>query len=137
MPVLLKRGMSATLDEYLLAAEYVLKGGNEQVILCERGIRTFEPSTRNTLDLNAVPMLKRHTHLPVIVDPSHGTGHAWMVPSMALAAVAAGADGLLVEVHGDPSRALSDGSQALTFEEFGSTMAAISAVAAAIGRSVA
>ena len=121
MPVLLKRGMSATLEEYLLAAEHVMKGGNQQVILCERGIRTFEPSTRNTLDLNAVPMLKRHTHLPVIVDPSHGTGLAWMVPSMALAAVAAGADGLLIEVHGHPSRALSDGAQALTFEEFGST----------------
>ncbi len=137
MPVLLKRGMSATLEEYLLAAEHVMKGGNHQLILCERGIRTFEPSTRNTLDLNAVPMLKRHTHLPVIVDPSHGTGLAWMVPAMARAAIAAGADGLLIEVHGHPSRALSDGCQALTFEEFGSMMAAIRAVAAAMGRSVA
>ena len=104
LPVLLKRGMSATIDEYLHAAEYVLRGGNTQVILCERGIRTFEPSTRNTLDLNAIPMLHRETHLPVLVDPSHGTGHAWMVPRLAAAAVAAGADGLLVEVHHDPAQ---------------------------------
>ena len=136
MPVLLKRGMSATLDEYLLAAEYVMKGGNAQVMLCERGIRTFEPSTRNTLDLNAVPMLKRHTHLPVLVDPSHGTGFAWMVPALACAAVAAGADGLLIEVHGHPSRALSDARQALNFDEFAGAMANIRAVASAVGRSV-
>jgi len=136
VPVLLKRGMSATLAEYLLAAEHVMKGGNGQIILCERGIRTFEPSTRNTLDLSAVPMLNRHTHLPVIVDPSHGTGLAWMVPSMACAAVAAGADGLLMEVHGQPSGALSDGGQALTFEEFAGAMAQIAAVASAVGRSV-
>ena len=129
--------MSATLAEYLLAAEHVMKGGNEQVMLCERGIRTFEPSTRNTLDLGAVPMLKRHTHLPVIVDPSHGTGLAWMVPSMACAAVAAGADGLLIEVHGHPSRALSDGGQALTFEAFSGAMPRIAAIAAAVGRSLA
>ena len=109
-PVLLKRGMSATIEEYLLAAEYVLKGGNDQVILCERGIRTFEPSTRSTLDLSAVPMLKRHTHLPVIVDPSHGTGHAWLVPIMSCAAIAAGADGLLIEVHADPASARSPSS---------------------------
>jgi 3-deoxy-7-phosphoheptulonate synthase len=114
-----------------------MKGGNEQIILCERGIRTFEPSTRNTLDLGAVPMLKRHTHLPVIVDPSHGTGLAWMVPPMACAAVAAGADGLLIEVHGHPARALSDGGQALTFEEFAGAMIRIGAVASAIGRSLA
>jgi 3-deoxy-7-phosphoheptulonate synthase len=137
LPVLLKRGMSATLAEYLLAAEHVMKHGNAQVILCERGIRTFEPSTRYTLDLGAVPMLKRHTHLPVVVDPSHGTGVAWMVPALASAAVAAGADGLLIEVHGHPSRALSDGEQALTFDEFGAAMARIAAVAAAVGRGVA
>jgi 3-deoxy-7-phosphoheptulonate synthase len=133
LPVLLKRGMSATLDEYLHAAEYVLKGGNHRVILCERGIRTFEPSTRSTLDLNAVPMLKRLTHLPVIVDPSHGTGHAWMVPHMACAAIAAGADGLLIEVHCDPLSALSDGVQSLTPDEFDQMMRAVGAVAAAVG----
>jgi 3-deoxy-7-phosphoheptulonate synthase len=135
-PVLLKRGMSATIEEYLHAAEYVLRGGNEQVILCERGIRTFEPSTRNTLDLNAVPMLKRHTHLPVIVDPSHGTGHSWMVPALACAAVAAGADGLLVEVHPDPANALSDGPQQLTPAAFADTMTRMAAVAAAVGRTI-
>ena len=133
-PVVLKRGMSATVEEFLQAAEYVMKGGNYQVILCERGIRTFETSTRNTLDLNAVPMLKRHTHLPVIADPSHGTGHAWMVPSLAAAAVAAGADGLLVEVHCRPEEALSDGMQSLTPEGFGQMMGAVKSVAAAIGR---
>jgi 3-deoxy-7-phosphoheptulonate synthase len=133
-PVLLKRGMSATLDEYLLAAEYILKGGNDQVILCERGIRTFEPSTRSTLDLNAIPVLKRRTHLPVIVDPSHGTGHAWMVPRMASAAVAAGADGLMIEVHVDPSRAWSDGHQSLTPDEFARMMPEVAAVATAVGR---
>jgi 3-deoxy-7-phosphoheptulonate synthase len=136
-PVLLKRGMSATLDEFLLAAEYVLKAGNGQVVLCERGIRTFEPSTRNTLDLNAVPVLKRLTHLPVIVDPSHGTGHWWMVPEMSRAAVAVGADGLLVEVHPEPDQALSDGSQSLKPERFDLMMREVRAVAQAIGRSVA
>ncbi len=133
-PVLLKRGMSATIEEYLHAAEYVLKGGNTQVILCERGIRTFEPSTRGTLDVGAVPMLKRHTHLPVIVDPSHGCGHAWMVPALARAAVAAGADGLLIEVHPDPERALSDGRQSLTPDAFAALTGEVSAIAAAIGR---
>lgn len=136
-PVLLKRGMSATLEEYLQAAEYVLNGGNDQVILCERGIRTFEPSTRNTLDLNAIPLLKRYTHLPVIVDPSHGTGHAWMVPRLACAAVAAGADGLLVEVHCDPPSALSDGAHSLTPEAFARMMPDIAMVAAAVGRAAA
>ncbi len=134
VPVLLKRGMSATVAEYLQAAEYILKGGNAQVILCERGIRTFETSTRSTLDLNAVPMLKRHTHLPVIVDPSHGTGHPWMVAPMSCAAIAAGADGLLIEVHCDPPNALSDGDQALTPAEFASLMTQVGAVAAAVGR---
>jgi 3-deoxy-7-phosphoheptulonate synthase len=114
-----------------------MKGGNSQVILCERGIRTFEPSTRNTLDLGAVPMLKRHTHLPVIVDPSHGTGAAWMVGPMACAAIAAGADGLLIEVHAHPERALSDGGQSLSPAEFAALMPRLAAVAAAVGRSVA
>jgi 3-deoxy-7-phosphoheptulonate synthase len=137
VPVLLKRGMSATLAEYLLAAEHVMKGGNNQVILCERGIRTFEPSTRNTLDLGAVPMLKRHTHLPVIVDPSHGTGVAWMVGPMACAAIAAGADGLLIEVHAHPERALSDGGQSLSPGEFAALMPRLAAIASAAGRSLA
>jgi len=136
-PVLLKRGMSATLDEFLFAAEYVLNQGNEQVVLCERGIRTFEQSTRNTLDLNAVPVLKRLTHLPVIVDPSHGTGHWWMVPAMSRAAVAVGADGLLVEVHPEPDQALSDGPQSLKPEDFDAMMHEVRAVAQAIGRTVA
>ena len=135
-PVLLKRGMSATLDEFLFAAEYVLNKGNEQVVLCERGIRTFEPSTRNTLDLNAVPVLKRLTHLPVIVDPSHGTGHWWMVPCLSRAAVAVGADGLLVEVHPEPDQALCDGAQSLKPERFDAMMHELRAVAQAIGRTV-
>ncbi len=136
MPVLLKRGMSATLAEYLQAAEYIMAAGNEQVILCERGIRTFEPSTRNTLDLNAVPMLQRESHLPVLVDPSHSTGHAWMVPTLASAAVAAGADGLLVEVHCDPASALSDGEQSLTPAAFARMVDQVAAVGAAVGRRV-
>jgi 3-deoxy-7-phosphoheptulonate synthase len=134
MPVLLKRGMSATIEEFMQAAEYVMKGGNHRVLLCERGIRTFEPSTRNTLDLNAVPMLKKYTHLPVIVDPSHGTGHAWMVPALARAAVAAGADGLLVEVHHKPDEALSDGAQSLSPEEFQLMMNSVKNIALAVGR---
>jgi len=136
-PVLLKRGWCATVDEFLLAAEYVLNAGNEQVVLCERGIRTFEPSTRNTLDLNAVPVLKRWTHLPVIVDPSHGTGHWWMVPYLSRAAIAVGADGLLVEVHPEPDQALSDGAQSLRPERFDAMMGEVRAVAEAIGRTVA
>jgi len=136
-PVLLKRGMSATLDEYLSAAEYVMSNGNGDVILCERGIRTFEPSTRNTLDLNAVPMLQRRSHLPVLVDPSHGTGHAWMVARMACAGVAAGADGVLVEVHPDPASALSDGEHALTPDEFAVMASQLAAVGLAVGRSMA
>lgn len=117
-PVLLKRGLCATLTELLMSAEYILSGGNEQVILCERGIRTYETSTRNTLDLSAVPMLKELSHLPVLVDPSHGTGLARMVEPMALAATAAGADGVIIEVHNDPPSALCDGVQALTPEQF-------------------
>jgi len=135
-PVLLKRGWCATLDEFLYAAEYVLKAGNDQVVLCERGIRTFEPATRNTLDLNAIPVLKRATHLPVIVDPSHGTGHWWMVPGMSRAAVAAGADGLLVEVHVHPDEALSDGTQSLRPERFEALMREVEAVAQAVGRTL-
>ncbi len=133
-PVLLKRGMMATIEEYLLAAEYILNQGNEQVILCERGIRTFETTTRNTLDLSAVPMLKHLTHLPVIVDPSHGTGLRWMVPAMAKAAVAAGADGLIMEVHYKPEEALCDGYQSLNPDEFGQLMADLKKVAHAVGR---
>ena len=134
LPVLLKRGWCATLDELLLAAEYVLKQGNEQVVLCERGIRTFEPSTRNTLDLNAIPFLKRRTHLPVVVDPSHGTGHRWMVPAMSKAALAAGADGLLVEVHTDVEAALSDGQQSLTPEGFREMMDDLRGLCGVLGR---
>jgi 3-deoxy-7-phosphoheptulonate synthase len=132
-PVLLKRGMSSTIEEFLLAAEYVMKEGNTSVLLCERGIRTFETSTRNTMDLNAVPMLKRLSHLPVIVDPSHGTGHWWMVPFLAKAAIAAGADGLLVEVHCDPQKALSDGQQSLRPDRFDRMMRELRAVALAVG----
>ncbi len=121
-PVLLKRGPSATMDEFLLAAEYILNEGNAQVMLCERGIRTFEGHTRFTLPLASVPYLHRKTHLPVIVDPSHGTGHTYMVPDMAAASVAAGADGLIIEVHPDPERAASDGYQTLNLEQFAATM---------------
>ncbi len=121
-PVLLKRGMSATLREFLLAAEYVMKQGNTQVILCERGIRTFETATRNTLDISAVPVLKEQTHLPVIIDPSHATGHASLVPSMCYASVAAGCDGLIVEVHPHPETATSDGPQSLRPEDFAAMM---------------
>ncbi|MFV2062055.1 MAG: 3-deoxy-7-phosphoheptulonate synthase [Chloroflexota bacterium] len=117
-PVMLKRGLSATIEEWLMSAEYIVSSGNPNVILCERGIRTFETYTRNTLDLAAVPLLHRLTHLPVIVDPSHATGKRWLVRSMALAGVAAGADGIMVEVHPDPDEALSDGEQSLTLEQF-------------------
>lgn len=134
MPVLLKRGLSATIEEWLLSAEYVVAQGNPNVILCERGIRTFETATRNTMDLNAVAVAKRLSHLPIIADPSHGTGKWYLVPPLALAAVAAGADGLIIEVHPDPDRARSDGSQSLTPENFGALMPRITAVTNAIGR---
>ena len=127
-PILIKRGLANTLQELLMSAEYVMAGGNEKVILCERGIRTFETATRNTLDLSAVPMLKKLTHLPVIVDPSHATGISWMVKPMALAATAAGADGLMIEVHNDPGRALCDGAQSLTPEAFRDVMEGVRAV---------
>jgi 3-deoxy-7-phosphoheptulonate synthase len=133
-PVLLKRGPSATLEELLMAAEYILSSGNRNVILCERGLRTFERATRNTLDLSAVAVLKEWTHLPVIVDPSHSTGHRSYVAPMARAAVACGADGLLIEVHPHPDRALSDGPQSLTLEMLAETMEGVAAIARAVGR---
>jgi 3-deoxy-7-phosphoheptulonate synthase len=135
-PVLLKRGMSTSIQEWLLSAEYVLSGGNPNVILCERGIRTFETATRFTLDLNAVPVLKKLTHLPVVVDPSHGTGHWEYVESMAMAAVAAGADGLIIEVHPRPEEALSDGPQSLKPEKFAALMRRVRKVAHAMDRDV-
>lgn len=135
-PVLLKRGLSATIDEWLMAAEYVLAGGNPHVILCERGIRTFETATRNTLDLSAVPVVKELSHLPVVVDPSHATGRRDKVAAMARAAVAAGADGLLIEVHCDPEHALSDGAQSLFPAQFDRLMAELRIIAPAIGRSI-
>ena len=117
-PILLKRGLANTLDELLMSAEYIMAGGNEKVILCERGIRTFETSYRNTLDISAIPMLKKKTHLPVIVDPSHAAGIRFMVEPLAMAAIAAGADGLMIEVHNSPEKALCDGAQSLTPEMF-------------------
>jgi 3-deoxy-7-phosphoheptulonate synthase len=133
-PVLLKRGHAATLEEFLMAAEYILASGNRNVILCERGVRTFEKATRNTLDLSAVPLLKQWSHLPVIVDPSHGTRIASLVPPMARAAIACGADGLIIEVHPHPERALSDGPQSLTPRLLAETLAGVAAVAAAVRR---
>jgi len=137
VPVILKRGMSATVNEWLMAAEYVAAGGNHKIILCERGIRTFETAYRNVLDVTAVAVLKRETHLPVIVDPSHAGGKAWMVPALSCAAVAAGADGLLVEVHPNPPEAWCDADQALTPAEFATLMDRLGAVAAAMGRRLA
>jgi 3-deoxy-7-phosphoheptulonate synthase len=133
-PVLLKRAFAATVDEWIKAADYVIKGGNEDVILCERGIRTFEPTTRNTLDLNSVAYLKAHTSFPVIVDPSHGTGRPELIKPMTLAAIAAGADGVIVEVHPRPSEALSDAHQALSFEQFADITQQAALVARALGR---
>jgi 3-deoxy-7-phosphoheptulonate synthase len=132
MPVLLKRGLSATIEEWLLSAEYVIAQGNPNVILCERGIRTFETATRNTMDLNAVAVAKKRTHLPIIADPSHGTGKWYLVPPLALASVAAGADGIIIEVHPDPDRAKSDGGQSLNFDNFAALMPKLAAVAAAV-----
>lgn len=121
-PILLKRGLSSTIEEWLMSAEYIMAGGNENIILCERGIRTYETYTRNTLDLSAIPLIKKYSHLPVVVDPSHATGQAWMVPTMAKAAIAAGADGLLIEVHNNPCQAKCDGAQSLNCEEFADLM---------------
>jgi 3-deoxy-7-phosphoheptulonate synthase len=135
-PVLLKRGLAATIEEWLMSAEHVLSHGNSQVILCERGIRTFETYTRNTLDLNAIPVVKELTHLPVIVDPSHGTGIRNKVAPMARAAIAAGADGLIIEVHHDPDHALSDGAQSLWPDQYRELVAQIRTIAGVIGRSV-
>ncbi|MCJ7733886.1 MAG: 3-deoxy-7-phosphoheptulonate synthase [Anaerolineales bacterium] len=134
IPVLLKRGMSATIEDLLLAAEYILAGGNNRVVLCERGIRTFETATRNTTDINAIPVLKSLTHLPVVLDPSHSTGHANYVTSVAMAAVAAGADGIIVEVHQDPAHAISDGRQSLTPELFATMVSKVNAIAEAVDR---
>jgi 3-deoxy-7-phosphoheptulonate synthase len=135
-PVLLKRGLSATIKEWLMSAEYILSRGNPNVILCERGIRTFETATRNTLDLSAVPVLKQMTHLPVVVDPSHGVGKWDLVPSMAKAAIAAGADGLLIEVHHNPQEALSDGEQSLKPDAFKALMEELKPIAKAVGREI-
>jgi 3-deoxy-7-phosphoheptulonate synthase len=135
-PVILKRGMSATINEWLMAAEYIAAGGNHDIIFCERGIRTFETAYRNVLDVTAIPVLKRETHLPVIVDPSHAGGKAWMVPALSSAAVAAGADGLLIEIHPNPCEALCDADQALTPAEFATLMGQLGAIARAIGRDI-
>ena len=134
IPVLLKRGLAATIDEWLNAAEYIISEGNHSIVLCERGIRTYETSTRNTLDLSAVPVIRRKSHLPIIVDPSHATGDYLYVPPLAKAAVAAGADGLMIEVHPCPEKALSDGPQSLTFEKFGRLMEELKPYAELSGR---
>ncbi len=136
-PVLLKRGLSATIEELLLSAEYILAGGNREVILCERGIRTFETYTRNTLDIAAIPVVHKLSHLPIVADPSHGTGRRDKVTPMARAAVAAGADGLLLEVHNDPEHALSDGAQSLYFDQFAELMEQLRLIAPAVGRRIA
>lgn len=134
VPVLLKRGLSATIDEWLMSAEYIMSEGNQNVILCERGIRTFEKATRNTLDLSAVTVVKRRSHLPVIVDPSHATGHRWMVEDMAMAAIAAGADGIMCEVHNDPEHAWCDGAESITPETFDHLMGRLRQLAPIVGR---
>ena len=134
--MLLKRGMAATLTEWLMAAEYVMAGGNRKVILCERGVRTFSDHTRNTLDLSVIPPVKQVSHLPILVDPSHGTGRRDFVPSMARAALAAGADGLLVEVHPNPAQALSDGAQSLDFAGFSAMLDQLKQLADVLGRRV-
>jgi 3-deoxy-7-phosphoheptulonate synthase len=135
-PVLLKRGISATIEELLLSAEYIMAGGNYNVVLCERGIRTFESYTRNTLDISAIPVIQKLSHLPIVVDPSHGTGRRDKVAPMARAALAAGADGLLIEVHNDPDKALSDGAQSLFPEQFGQLMTQLRMIAPAVDRKV-
>ena len=135
-PILLKRGLSSTIEEWLMSAEYIMAGGNERVILCERGIRTYETFTRNTLDISAVPILKHLTHLPVIVDPSHGTGITWLVEPMAKSAIVAGADGLMIEVHNNPEKALSDGAQSLRPETFDGVMTSLRRYAQVEGRTL-
>ena len=136
LPVLLKRGLSATLEEWIFAAEYIMSEGNDQVVLCERGIRTYETYTRNTVDITAIPALKELTHLPVFLDPSHGTGRWSLVNPVALAGIAAGADGLMIEVHPQPDQALSDGDQSLNFEHFAELMERAEPVAKAVGREI-
>lgn len=136
-PVMLKRGLSATIQEWLLAAEYILSQGNERVILCERGVRTFETYTRNTMDISAIPAIKKVSHLPIIADPSHATGKWHLVTPVSLAAIAAGADGLMIEVHPNPDLALKDGAQSLTFDNFSKLMSQLTAIAEAIGRKLA
>ena len=133
-PILLKRGLSATIEELIMSAEYIMAGGNENVILCERGIRTFETYTRNTLDLSAIPAIKKLSHLPVIVDPSHAAGKSWMVEPLSKAAIAVGADGLIIEVHNDPANALCDGQQSIKPEEYGKLLKDLRAIAKAVGR---
>lgn len=135
-PILLKRGLSATIEELLMSAEYIMAGGNERVILCERGIRTFETYTRNTLDLSAVPAIKRLSHLPVVIDPSHAAGKNWMVDPLSKAAVAVGADGLIIEVHNDPANALCDGPQSIRPEEYDKLVKELSVIAQAVGREI-
>jgi len=135
-PILLKRGFSNSIEELLMSAEYIMSGGNTQIILCERGIRTFETATRNTLDISAVPILKSRTHLPVVIDPSHAGGLAWLVEPLSKAAIAVGADGLIIEVHNDPKHALSDGQQSLTPEAFAEVMKHLAPVAEAVGRKI-
>ncbi|WP_321995035.1 3-deoxy-7-phosphoheptulonate synthase [Clostridium butyricum] len=135
-PILLKRGLSATIEEWLMSAEYIMAGGNENVILCERGIRTFETYTRNTLDLSAVPAVKKLSHLPVVIDPSHSAGKYWMVEPLAKAAVAVGADGLIIEVHNDPANALCDGPQSIKPEKFAKLMEELRVIAGAVGREI-
>ena len=136
-PVLLKRGFAATIEEWLLSAEYIISAGNDRVVLCERGIRTFESATRNTLDISAVPVVQNRSNLPVFIDPSHAAGRRDLVPALTCAAVAAGADGIMVEVHPDPSRALSDGPQSLHLDQFEDLMQHVRAIAAATGRPIA
>ena len=135
-PVILKRGISATISEWLMAAEYIAAGGNHNIIFCERGIRTFESAYRNVLDITCIPVLKRETHLPVIIDPSHAGGKAWMVPALSRAAVAAGADGLLIETHPNPSEAWCDADQALNPQDFRELMVSLQGIAQTIGRSI-
>ena len=133
-PILLKRGLSATIEEWIMSAEYIMAGGNDNVILCERGIRTFETYTRNTLDLSAIPAVKKLSHLPIVIDPSHASGMWWMVEPMAKAVIAAGADGLIIEVHNDPEHALCDGAQSLKPERFAHLMGELKGIAQIIGR---
>jgi 3-deoxy-7-phosphoheptulonate synthase len=135
-PILLKRGIAATIEELLLSSEYIMSGGNYEVILCERGIRTYETSTRNTMDIAAIPVVKKLSHLPMVADPSHGTGRRDMVPALARAAVAAGADGILVEVHPNPDKAVSDAAQTLDFEGFAKLMGELKTIATAVGRTL-